>query len=506
MSLASVVCGLFAYILTQGKNSPAGQPQFQAGSPNQGGIAMGQPQPQYQWGNQGGVPAGPTKFPPQGPQEHSFSQTQDGLLHDTSSLREILAYIQGQTPLGTKEGHRKLLKMKAAILTLFLIFMIASPCLCNDLGKVFNVISYGAVGNGKTDDTKAFAKAWEAMCNANGITSLIIPKGKIFLLNPVQFKGPCKATKVLVQVGGTIAASANLKTWTDNEKWIHFETVDGLVINGGGQIDGQGSVWWNACSDKKHCDDRPTALHFHNCNGLQLSNLRHLNSQRNHISISGCKGVKINNLRISAPEDSPNTDGIDISTSSNIEVLNTVMETGDDCIAINGGSSNITISGVACGPGHGISIGSLGKNGAFDTVEEVHMRNCTFKGTQNAARIKTWQGGKGYARKISYENIQIINSQNPIIIDQNYNPYSLNANAQSAVEISDVTFRNVYGTSVDEIAIDLVCSDHFGCSNIVLNNIDIKSAIPGKQTISRCNNAHGSTLSLCTPIVPCLSH
>ena len=70
------------------------------------------------------------------------------------------------------------------------------------------------------------------------------------------------------------------------------------------------------------------ALHFHNCSGLQLSNLRHLNSQKNHISISGCKGVKINNLRISAPEDSPNTDGIDISTSSNIEVLNTVMETG----------------------------------------------------------------------------------------------------------------------------------------------------------------------------------
>ncbi|KAK4572379.1 hypothetical protein RGQ29_030709 [Quercus rubra] len=388
--------------------------------------------------------------------------------------------------------------MKAAILTLFLIFMTASPCLCNDLGQVFNVISYGAVGNGKTDDTNAFAKAWEAVCNANGITSLIIPKGKIFLLSPVQFKGPCKATKVLVQVGGTIAASANLKTWTDKEKWIHFETVDGLVINGGGQIDGQGSVWWNACSDK--------ALHFHNCNGLQLSNLRHLNSQKNHISISGCKGVKIDNLHISAPEDSPNTDGIDISTSSNIEVLNTVMETGDDCIAINAGSSNITISGVACGPGHGISIGSLGKNGAFETVEEVHVMNCTFKGTQNAARIKTWLGGKGYARKISYENIQIINSQNPIIIDQNYNPNSLNANAQSAVEISNVTFRNVYGTSVDEIAIDLVCSDHFGCSNIVLNNIDIKSAIPGKQTTSRCNNAHGSTLSLCTPIVPCLSH
>jgi hypothetical protein len=27
----------------------------------------------------------------------------------------------------------------------------------------------------------------------------------------------------------------------------------------------------------------------------------------------------------------------------------------------------------------------------YDTVEEVHVRNCSFTGTQNAARIKTWQ-------------------------------------------------------------------------------------------------------------------
>jgi polygalacturonase len=30
---------------------------------------------------------------------------------------------------------------------------------------------------------------------------------------------------------------------------------------------------------------------------------------------------------------------------------------GDDCIAINNGSSYINISGIACGPGHGIRCG-----------------------------------------------------------------------------------------------------------------------------------------------------
>lgn len=70
------------------------------------------------------------------------------------------------------------------------------------------------------------------------------------------------------------------------------------------------------------------ALHFNKCNGLQLGELSHLNSPRNHISISSCDGVHISHLNIFAPEESPNTDGIDISTSRNIEIKNSVIQTG----------------------------------------------------------------------------------------------------------------------------------------------------------------------------------
>jgi len=38
-----------------------------------------------------------------------------------------------------------------------------------------------------------------------------------------------------------------------------------------------------------------------------------------------------------------------------------------------------------------ISVGSLGRNGNYDTVEEVYVSNCSFTNTQNGARIKTWQ-------------------------------------------------------------------------------------------------------------------
>jgi hypothetical protein len=55
---------------------------------------------------------------------------------------------------------------------------------------------------------------------------------------------------IIFQVGGIIVAPTNIQAWNDKEKWISFANIDGLTINGGGQIDGQGSVWWNACTDK----------------------------------------------------------------------------------------------------------------------------------------------------------------------------------------------------------------------------------------------------------------
>ena len=77
---------------------------------------------------------------------------------------------------------------------------------------------------------------------------------------------------------------------------------------------------------------------------------------------------------------------------------------------------------------------------------------------------------------------------------------------QSAVKISDVTFSCMYGTAATKIAVDLICSDSIGCTNIVLNDINITSAIPGTKTYALCNNAQGFANSNCTPIVPCLSH
>ncbi|KAI3755167.1 hypothetical protein L1987_54962 [Smallanthus sonchifolius] len=96
------------------------------------------------------------------------------------------------------------------------------------------------------------------------------------------------------------------------------------------------------------------ALAFHACKGLRLDGLTSIDSPRNHISINACDGATISNINIVAPGDSPNTDGIDISATNGVNVIGGHIGTGDDCIAINGGSFNMNITNLNCGPGHGI--------------------------------------------------------------------------------------------------------------------------------------------------------
>lgn len=65
--------------------------------------------------------------------------------------------------------------------------------------------------------------------------------------------------------------------------------------------------------------------------------------------------------------------------------------TGDDCISIQTGCSNVFVHNVNCGPGHGISIGSLGKDNTRACVSNVTVRDITMQDTLTGVRIKTWQ-------------------------------------------------------------------------------------------------------------------
>ncbi|XP_056174884.1 probable polygalacturonase At3g15720 [Syzygium oleosum] len=244
---------------------------------------------------------------------------------------------------------------------------------------------------------------------------------------------------------------------------------------------------------------------FFRMENLQVSGLTSVDSPRAHIRIQNCTSVKLTALQIEAPDESPNTDGIAIAASSYVQILDSTIGTGDDCISIKGGTSFIDIAGVKCGPGHGISIGSLGYEGAYDTVEEVNVRNCVIKSAQNGVRIKTWEGGSGYVRGIHFEDIIISKAKNPIIIDQNYcdNQKRSCKVASPVVKVSDVTYRNVRGTSWNQPSITLMCARGTGCTNIVLDHINLNSAEPGEKSYAECKNVVNATFTSVDPPVSC---
>lgn len=73
-----------------------------------------------------------------------------------------------------------------------------------------------------------------------------------------------------------------------------------------------------------------------------------------HILVDSCENVKLQGVKVSAPGNSPNTDGIHVQYSSRVTIMNSRIGTGDDCISIGPGTSNLWIENIACGPGHGI--------------------------------------------------------------------------------------------------------------------------------------------------------
>ncbi|XP_078439613.1 polygalacturonase-like isoform X2 [Wolffia australiana] len=292
------------------------------------------------------------------------------------------------------------------------------------LGRIHvNVKNHGAVGDGIADDTQAFLSAWNTSCGQKH-SVFFVPKGNTYLVRAARFKGPC-ADDFTVQISGIIKAPEEPGDWytSSPRNWLVFSKLKGVRFHGRGVIDGSGSKWWAAsCKINKTnpCRGAPTAMTIESSSGIIVRRLQFKNSQQIHLTVFKSDAVILSHLQIEAPFNSPNTDGIHLSESSNIVVKSCVIETGDDCISIVNGCSNIEMNDIHCGPGHGISIGSLGKSNSEVAVSTIVLDKAVLRGTTNGVRIKTWQGGSGYARAITFQNVKMIDVHNPIIIDQFY--------------------------------------------------------------------------------------
>ncbi|CAH9130478.1 unnamed protein product [Cuscuta epithymum] len=358
-------------------------------------------------------------------------------------------------------------------------------------GADFDVKKHGAKADGKTDDTKAFTAAWDGACKAPGGSTVTVPAGT-YLVGSITFRGPCKSPVAVQAHGATLVAPEDPAKVQNT--WILFTNVDRLTL-AGGIYDGKGATAWKQnCAKAVQVCHLAINLYFSTLTNSLITGITSKNSKYFHMNVVGCKNVTLEKVTVDAPGDSPNTDGIHVGLSSGVNITGATIKTGDDCVSLGDGCERINVQGVTCGPGHGISIGSLGKYPNEKPVTGITVRNCTLTNTMNGVRVKTWPASPAYtASSLHFQDIIMNNVGspigNPILIDQKYCPWNqCKAEVPSRIKIIDVGFKNIQGTSVSKVAVKLVCSKAIPCQQVQLTDINLVYGGKDGPATSECDN------------------
>ncbi|KAM3381054.1 hypothetical protein P3S68_006627 [Capsicum galapagoense] len=204
---------------------------------------------------------------------------------------------------------------------------------------------------------------------------------------------------------------------------------------------------------------------------LKTCGLKFMDSHNTSVHLNNVTSARIFNITIA--ESSYNADGIHVSDSKDVTIDHCRIATVGDCISIVDGSFNLKISNIVCGTGGGRSVGKLGSTG---NIENIVVSDVVFINTRNGAQIKTMgKVSKGHVRKINFERILLQDSRNPISINQFYCGYERCSEHKSDVQVSDITFREIFGTCKGESAMQLVCRTSLPCTGILFEDINIHS-------------------------------
>ncbi|HVU36319.1 MAG TPA: glycosyl hydrolase family 28 protein [Opitutaceae bacterium] len=308
----------------------------------------------------------------------------------------------------------------------------------------FNLKDFGGVGDGKTFNTDAFKRAIAAVAKAGG-GHLIVPAGTYktlpftltshldLHLDPgATIKAPTTFRDYGLPDPNDPAPAGDASTTPSNGRRAHWfghrvaplisgSNLTDLAITGGGTIDGSGQEFW-IWSDKaarmyppgRRIVFRPMLVVLSNVHRLHIDGITLTNSPMFHLLPSG-SDLLIENVRVFAPSDAPNTDAID-PAGTRIVIRHCEIDTGDDNVAVHSGSKDVLIEDLTCLHGHGISVGSGTRAG----LSHMIVRRCTFDGTDNGLRIKSFRGNGGEVHDIWYSDITMRYVRRPFDINMLY--------------------------------------------------------------------------------------
>jgi exo-poly-alpha-galacturonosidase len=375
--------------------------------------------------------------------------------------------------------------------------------------KIFNVLSFGAIGDGKTKNTLAIQKAINA-CAKGG--TVYIPAGK-FLCGALFLKSDMT---LFIEEGGVLKGSVDIQDYAPFilnrfEGWemktyaslINAGNMDrnggynvtNLSICGKGTISGGGSTLGNAMIKANGIRSRGRLICIMNGQNINIQGLNIENPPCWTIHYIYCDKVTLHDLNIVST--ARNGDGIDPDSSTDSYIFNCKFSTGDDCIAIKSGKNpegnligkptrNIRITDCDFVKGHSLAVGSEMSGG----VSDVFIQDCKIGNLLYGIQIKATKDRGGYVKDVIVRDCELLK----ITL---YTALNYNNDGEAALvlpQFSDMEFSNL---DLTKAASDQVIIDVNGFEDIqhYTRNIIFKDIKMPQKSIIRIKNGASITFN-----------
>ncbi len=318
-----------------------------------------------------------------------------------------------------------------------------------DESGCIDVRSFGAIGDGVTDDTAAIQSAINA-CPRNG--RIVVGKGT-YWVRPLVLKShmtlELKEGALLLAdtceehypiLPGEIddaltGEKIQISSWEGNpfpcrQSFISAHFAENITIVGRGIIDGNApnSTWW--VDVKKRKIGRPKLVFLNQCENVTFHGILGRNSACWNFHPFFSQHVYFYDTAVEAPKDSPNTDGTDPESCDDVRYIGMRFSVGDDAIAIKAGkmymgmkyktpATNHLVRNCLMEYAHGAMVLGSEMSGG---VKDLTVSQCYFKHTDRGLRIKTRRGRGKYAviDGVEFSNIKMDNVMAPLVMNMYY--------------------------------------------------------------------------------------